>query len=194
MVESPIVVLEKARDKRRRCDEIDRDLMPVMTDLLALYAKGLQPTAVRVVEGSDRLRILDDLVIEEEKKEIRSFGATTNFFSSYFSEEECAKWTKKRIRKGVRVKAITPIEEITLSPTDHEAKLREVRILKGVSPYETAIELFSNKVVFWQPKKLIAIVVEDEGFVEMISCFFNALWESATPLARALKKHDAKPV
>lgn len=188
--ESPYAILEKIRDKRDQYSELDRDLLSAMPGLLALHDRtsvaGLG--RVRTIEGLQKLKILHDGILEEAAKEILFFGAVKDFMK-LFPEEDYRRWLDYRLKKGIRVKALTPLESAVTR--DHAAELREVRVLDGAQPFLTTFQLVANKLIFWQPKALYALVIEDDQFVEMMRMTFHALWMRAKPLKQVASTTNA---
>lgn len=46
-------------------------------------------------------------------------------------------------------------------------------------PFQTAFQLFGNKVIIWQPKAPLAVLIEDEYIVQMLKSIFFIMWEKA---------------
>ena len=66
----------------------------------------------------------------------------------------------------------------TLKASDAK-EMRETRILKGLAPFAPIFQLYANKVIIWQPKAPLAMLIEDEYITQMLRSIFNALWEKA---------------
>lgn len=181
LVESPTTVLEMIRKKREAMTEIDHSLVSALPELVTKYHQGQAPTKVKVLEGKEQFLKIFKQSLEEEKKEILFFGATEDFID-FISWTEERKWITKRVRKNIFVKVLTlPGEggaEI-LRPQDKE-ELRETRILKGAWPFLTSFQLFANKVVIWQPKAPLAVLIEDQYIVEMMKSMFDLMWERSS--------------
>ncbi|HLM84071.1 MAG TPA: helix-turn-helix domain-containing protein [Candidatus Bathyarchaeia archaeon] len=181
LVESPTVVLEMIRKKREAMTEIDHNLVSALPELVTKYHQGQAPTKVKVLEGKEQFLKIFKQSLEEEKKEILFFGATEDFIS-YISWTEERKWITHRVKKNIFVKVLTlPGKggaEI-LRPQDKE-ELRETRILKGAWPFLTSFQLFGNKVVIWQPKTPLAVLIEDQYIVEMMKSTFDWIWERSS--------------
>jgi hypothetical protein len=41
----------------------------------------------------------------------------------------------------------------------------------------TSFQLFANKVIIWQPKAPVAILIEDQYVIAMLKSIFDKLWE-----------------
>lgn len=181
LVESPAAVLEMIRKKREAMSEIDHNFVSALPDLVTKYHQGQTPTKVKVLEGKEQFLKIFKQSLEEEKKEILFFGATEDFIS-FISWAEERKWIAKRVRKKIFVRVLTlPGKggaEI-LRPQDKE-EMRETRILKGAWPFLTSFQLFANKLVIWQPKTPLAVLIEDQYIVEMIKSMFDLIWEHSS--------------
>ncbi|MFA5871820.1 MAG: helix-turn-helix domain-containing protein [Parcubacteria group bacterium] len=180
MVESPTFVLEMIRKKREDMSEIDHNLVSSLPDLLTKYHQGQAPTKVRVLQGKEHFLKIFNQSLEEENKEVLFFGATEDFIG-FISWTEERKWITKRVKRNIFVKVLTlPGKEGAeiLRPQD-QAELRETRILKGTWPFMTSFQLFANKVVIWQPKAPLALLIEDQYIVEMLKSMFDFMWEKS---------------
>lgn len=179
MVESPTVVTELVRKKREHLGQIDRNVTQAMPDLLALYRQGELPSSIRVIEDKEQFITLFDQIVDEAQGESQFCGSAHDFigFISWAKERE---WIARRIKKNVKIKALLlPSGDAeTLKSTDSK-ELRETRILQGIVPFVTSFQLFANKVIIWQPKAPLAIVVADEYIVQMLKSLFNVLWETS---------------
>jgi hypothetical protein len=66
----------------------------------------------------------------------------------------------------------------TLRANDAQ-ELRETRIVSGATPFATSFQLFANKVLIWQPKAPLAVLIEDEFIVQMLRSIFYVLWNKS---------------
>ena len=62
---------------------------------------------------------------------------------------------------------------------DDDAKqMRETRLIKNMLHFPTSFHLYANKMIIWQPKTPMAMLIEDEYIVAMFKSIFNVLWEN----------------
>ncbi len=177
MVEPPTVVLEKLREKKAETTRREEALTAVMPDLLGVYRQGAGKTKIRILEGEAQFRHTFQMILEEAKGGMSFFGSFSDFIA--FVE-----WGKQRplirarVRKGIRVRALLlPSHEAEIAKAADARELRETRILKDMHAFIASFQLFANKVILWQPKAPLAVVIEDEYIVAMLQSTFDALWE-----------------
>lgn len=178
IVESPTRLLELHREKQRAIAQTDERLTSFMPDLLALHQQGELPTNIKIIQGPDQFLKLFFQIIEEENKESCYFGSAQDFIGliSWPQEKE---WIAQRMKKGMRIKALLlPSEDANTLRSSDPKELRETRIIKNDKPFTSSFQLFANKVIFWQPKTPIAVLVEDEYIAGMMKNVFEMLWKA----------------
>ncbi len=180
MVESPTKVVELLRVKKQTVQTFDTKLTETMPDLLALYQQGELPTSIRIFEGADQFQKLFFQTLDEAREEMQFFGSAKDF-RELVPWEQHKTWMDRRQRKGLRIKALfLPSEEIKRIAGDGDP-LRETRLLKGISPFQTMFQLYANKMVIWQPKAALAVLIEDQYIIAMMKAMFFKLWEGSAP-------------
>lgn len=176
-VESPTIVLERLRQKREELNKLDISLSGEMSDLLAGYFQGENQTKIRVYKGKEQYIKIFDKSIEEEKKEIMFCGSSKDFIDFVSWENELS-WIKRRVKRNISIKVLTfGSETASELQKDDKEELRETRIIKNLDFFESSFMLFGNKVVFWQPKAPLAVVIEDQFIFKMMKSIFQALWQ-----------------
>jgi sugar-specific transcriptional regulator TrmB len=184
MVEPPTVVLEQLRKKRETVARLDHGLVGAMPDLLALYHQGESPTKIKVLDGKEQWMKIFFQVLDEAKEEISFFGSADAFIDMISWEKE-KQWIKKRVARAIHINTLlTPGKDAqVLQQTDKE-EMRTTRIFDGSIPFVTGFMLYANKVILWQPKAPLAVVIEDEYIVAMLNSIFAVLWERAGVVRR----------
>jgi sugar-specific transcriptional regulator TrmB len=179
MVESPNVVLDILRKKKNNISEIDNGLISELPDLLAMYHQGESSTKIKVLKGKEQYIKIFNQSVEEEKTEIQFCGSAEDFinFVSWDIEND---WIKKRLEKniGIKVLALPGKVVVDLKNKDQKEK-RETRILKSGNPFKSSFMLYANKMIIWQPKAPLAVLIEDQYIVEMMKELFNVLWKNS---------------
>lgn len=175
MVESPTTIVERLREKKDTIQTFDAKLMETMPDLLAMYQQGELPTSIRVFEGADQFQKLFFQTLDEAREEMQFFGSAKDF-RELVPWAEHQVWVERRQRKGLRIKALfLPSEEIKQIEEDKDP-LRETRYLKGLSPFQTMFQIYANKMIIWQPKAALAVLIEDQYIIAMMKSMFFGLW------------------
>lgn len=179
MVESPTAVLEKLRQKRDKTEELDYQFTALMPDLITLYRQGETKTKIKIIEGEEQFLKLYNLILEEAKDQIEFFGSLTDVITSRSLEEQKT-WSVKRARKGIKLRSlILPDKELESIQGVNKKMFREVRFLKNLDSFPASFQIFANKVIIWQPKVPLAILIEDENLVLMFRSIFEAFWKQS---------------
>ena len=179
MVEPPTAILEKLRQKKETISNLDQTVASALPDLLAMYHQGETPTKIKVLEGKEQFLETYFTVLDEAKDEAQFFGSFADYVdvASWEGQKE---WIKKRYKRGIRIKALLlPCDEADKVKSKDTDELRETRILKGAVPFVTSFQLFANKALIWQPKALLAVLIEDEYIVAMLKSMFIWMWEKS---------------
>lgn len=180
MVESPAIVLELLRKKKKALARLDENITNAMPELLSFYHQGELPTSVKIIQGKEQFVELFRSIIDEAMDVSEFFGSVKDFIGFITWAEE-RQWIKDRITRNIKIKALLlPSEDAEkLRATDKE-EMRETRILKVKLPFATSFQLFANKVIIWQPKAALAVLIADEYIVEMLRSVFYAFWDIST--------------
>jgi sugar-specific transcriptional regulator TrmB len=176
IVERPSVVLEKIRQMKKELNNNESDLVSGMPDLLALYSQGERDSKIKIIQGKEQYIKLFRSIIEEYDEIIEFFGSAHDFvsFISWDIENE---FIKNRLKKGTFIRILVLPSKITdtFIKKDKQEK-RETRIYKGKA-HKTSFLIFANKVIMFQPKAPLAILIEDEYIMQMLKSMFYSLWK-----------------
>lgn len=176
VVEPPTVVLEKLRQKRKTVADLDQTLVGAMPDLLALYHQGETPTKIKVLEGKEQWNKIFFQILEEAKDKIEFFGSADAFIELVTWETE-REWIKKRVQKGIHMNVLlTPGKDAQILEAADAKEMRTTKFFKGMIPFVTGFMLYANKVIIWQPKAPLAVLIEDEYIVAMLRSMFDWMW------------------
>jgi sugar-specific transcriptional regulator TrmB len=177
MVESPTVVLDLLRQKKKALSRLDENITQVMPQLLAFYHQGELPTSIKIIKGKQDFVDIYRKIIDEAKDVSEFFGSVKDFIG-FISWSEERRFIKDRVKKGINMKALLlPSQEAEELKATDKKELRETRILNVKLPFATSFQLFANKVIIWQPKAKLAVLIEDEYIVEMLRSIFYTLWD-----------------
>ncbi len=155
---------------------LDQTMVSAMPDLLALYHQGETPTKIKVLEGRDQWNKIFFQILDEAKDKIDFFGSADAFIELISWETE-REWIKKRVQNNIHINVLlTPGKDAqTLEATDAK-EMRTTKIFNGTIPFVTGFMLYANKVIIWQPKAPLAVLVEDEYVVNMLRSMFEWIW------------------
>ncbi|MFA6422471.1 MAG: helix-turn-helix domain-containing protein [Candidatus Buchananbacteria bacterium] len=178
MVEPPTVILEKIRAKKESMHQLDHQIVSSLPDLLALYQQGDKNTSIKILQGKEQYLKALNLLIDEAGKEIAFLGSADDFLDFFEDIEVENIWQKKRIQRKIFNRTLITEGEKTLQiKASSPEQLRETRILKTDSPFVTSFQLFANKMIIWQPKAPLAVLIEDQYITAMFKVIFDSLWE-----------------
>ncbi len=178
-VESPTKIVDRLREKKQTIETFDTKMMSVMPDLLAMYQQGELPTSIRIFEGADQFQKLFFQTLDEARGEMQFFGSAKDF-RELVPWAEHKIWVERRQRRGLRIKALfLPSKEIEQVQQDQDP-LRETRYLTNIDPFQTMFQLYANKMIVWQPKATIALLIEDQYIIAMMRAMFFALWNTSS--------------
>lgn len=178
IVEPPTVLLELLRKKRDTMANLDQTLVGAMPELLANYHQGEALTKIRVYNSREQWMKIFFQILDEAKEDIKYFGSADDFIGliGWKTENE---WIKRRKEKGIHIDCLLTSGEDadTLQETDTD-EMRKTKIFSGSLRFATGFMLYANKVIIWQPKAPLLILVEDEYVVEMFRSIFDVLWKN----------------
>lgn len=176
IVEPPTVVLEKLREKRKKTLDLDQVLVGAMPDLLALYHQGETPTKIKIFRGEEQWMNIFFNILDEARGVIEFFGSADAFIDMISWEVE-REWIKKRVERGIHINVlITHGKDASTLKATEAQEMRTTKFFNGTLPFVTGFMLFANKVIIWQPKAPLALLIEDEYIVQMLRSVFMALW------------------
>ncbi len=176
-IASPSVLLHQWQVKQDNELAAQQNYLQRLPVLLENYEQGTGPTVVKVIKGSDSFVKLFFQILEEERSVTEFFGSAEDFIQ-FISWDTDKKWIKKRVKKKILLRTLlVPSQDTRQLQRMDKKQHRETRSLLGMLPFETAFQLFANKVIFWQPKSPLAVLIEDQFIVQMMRSIFYYCWE-----------------
>jgi sugar-specific transcriptional regulator TrmB len=181
-IASPSILLRRIREKEAEYTKVAEQVSESMPELLAIYTQKAAPSKIKIFEGREQYIKAFDLIFEETISPMKFFGSAEDFIT-FTKWQGYKKLVKKRIKKKIQLQSLLlPSETAENMKLKAIEELREVRILKGLNIFETSFQVFNNKILFWQPKTPLAILIEDEYITKMMQSIFDKLWEEAGAL------------
>lgn len=179
MVESPSVITELLENKNKRVKNVSDGFENILPDIMAMHKQGSLPTKVKtIIKKEDVLNVFEQ-VFDEAKDEILFFGSSHDL-NVFISHSRVEKQIRKRIKMGAKTKLLVFRDDDTIEFKKRDTnEVRETRFLEGFQLFSTSFYLFANKAVIWQPKTPLAILIEDEYIVAMLTSIYNVLWDRA---------------
>ena len=178
MVEPPTVLLDKLREKRSALSEIDQNFTLNLPELLTMYNQGAGDSKIKIYKGKSEYVNIFKQSLQEENKEILFFGSSKDFVQ-FVSWDVEKKWIEDRVKKGIYIKVLSVPSDFSDRLLENDEKeLRKTKVLES-RDFSSSFMLFGSKVVFWQPKAPLAIVIQDQFIYEMMKTIFEKAWEQA---------------
>ncbi len=180
VVESPTVITELLKQKRDKIALFDSRVTQSMPDLLAMYSQGELPTSIKILQGKEAYLKVFYQILDEEKVSVDFCGSVEDYLG-FLPQVDQDRWTKQRITRGIKVRVLAlPGNEANRLSTIAKEQLREIRWLPNEQTFQSAFQLFGNKVVIWQPHAPLALLIEDQYIVKMLRVLFEIMWNDRT--------------
>lgn len=178
IVEPPTVLLEKLRQKKDAMATLDNAIVGAMPELLAKYHQGEAFTKIRIFKGKDQWLKIFFQVLDEAKDKINFFGSADAFIELISWNEE-QRWIAERVKRGIHIDVLlTPGRDALTLQENDSTEMRTTRLFKGTLPFVTGFMVYANKVIIWQPKAPLVMLIEDEYIVAMLRSIFQEMWSS----------------
>lgn len=178
MVQPPTIIKELLNKKVKDLENDNQKIFTAMPDLLAMYRQGELPTSIKIYEGREQFMKIFFELLDEAKDTIEYLGSAEDLISGFIGWANEERWIKKRLKNNIFIKSlIFESNDANKLKTDDLKQLRETRLLKNLKPFPTSFHISANKVIIWQVKTPLALVIEDEYMVQMFRAMFYAFWE-----------------
>ena len=176
VVEPPTIITELLKQKRDKIERFDSRVTQSMPDLLAMYSQGELPTSIKIIQGTEAYLKVFYQILDEEKECVDFCGSVEDYLG-FLPQPDQDRWTKQRVARSTRVRVLAlPGARADRLVEVSTEQLRELRWLPSETKFETAYQLFGNKVVIWQPHAPLALVIEDQYIVKMLRALFEIMW------------------
>lgn len=183
VVEPPTTIRELLQKKRESVASAEQHLAAIIPVLMAQYRQGEGTTKVKIFETRDQwMQAFFDTLTEADR--IDWFGNYHEWVSFVGAEREQL-WIAKRIEKQIpiRLLMLPSIEGESLADASPQSR-REYRLLASAVPFSCSFQIFANKILLWQPKTPLAVLIEDEYLAQMFRAIFQTLWQTASSVPR----------
>lgn len=177
VVEPPTMITELLKQKRDKIALFDSRVTQSMPDLLAMYSQGELPTSIKILQGKEAYLKVFYQILDEEKVSVDFCGSVEDYLG-FLPQIDQDRWTKQRVARGTHVRVLAlPGAEANRLSTVADEQLREIRWLPNEQTFQSAFQLFGNKVVIWQPHAPLALLIEDQYIVKMLRALFEIMWK-----------------
>jgi hypothetical protein len=141
-----------------------------------MYQQGDRPTTLKIYDTKKDWVDAFFAVLKETQGEYLFFGNVEKFLA--FAPSVQQEWVDERVKRGIKGRLLALPSEATKGKFGRDKEeLRETRFLAATKPFEASYLIFGKKMIVWQPKAPLAILIEDEYIVQMQRSAFDMLWE-----------------
>lgn len=132
------------------------------------------------IEGA--IKITSDL--PTESKEILAYIDSDKVLALLPEQNE--EHVKIRTKLGIKKKILIPdTESIRARAKTYNPAITEARVLRGVTSFPTAIQVYENKISYLtlSKEKIVGVIIEDKDIADMMRLVFEASWAASSPIA-----------
>ncbi len=175
----PNMILDLLEQKLEVTQEIAGEVSNALPDLMSLYRQGELPTSIKVYEGKRQFEKIFNQILKEAGVETQFFGSAQDFIT-FISWKREHQFIQERLDKEIKVRSLLlPSADASTLKLKDRHELRETRVLKDSNEFVTSFQLFGNKMVIWQPRTPLALIINDQHIIKMMRAMFEMLWVQA---------------
>lgn len=168
--------------QKKETEEKGKILKEEMGNFISMYNLLSGKPNVQFFEGDKGImEVLNDSL--NAKETILEY--VDNEIAKDYIPKENEEYVKERIKKGIKKKMLSPESDYIKERVSRMNPLfSELKIMKNVKPFNTALQIYDNKISYITLKnnKKIGIIIEDEDIAKMHKIIFNQNWENGEKL------------
>jgi sugar-specific transcriptional regulator TrmB len=163
-----------------------------LPELETLYQQAPQRPLVRFFEGKDGIaRIHDEIVAEA--KELRFFGATTDWIRSF---PDWYEFTKTFVDRKITIyDLVADLPETRQYAALYEGRSSQLRFTQPDWQFASDFVIWNNKVALhsYLADQMFAVVIESPAITQSMRTIFAILWQLGTPYRPQKTSHPRHP-
>jgi sugar-specific transcriptional regulator TrmB len=177
---SPELLLEEAKNRTHRAEEIKNKINDILPELKALHKDTKQKPKVMVFEGKQALiNALEDSLINKDRV-IRKCSSTKNLFK--IIPEHMSNYIQKRLDLGIRLYGIHPDDQTEKKIDEMFPNLpqldRSVYLPQKKYQFSVDIAMYNDKIAYFSPDpKGFAIIIEDREMANVMKNIFDLAYK-----------------
>lgn len=178
---SPEMLLKTAEDMAIKQEEIRKKIDKILPELSALHKDTKHKPRVRVFEGKNGLVSCLEDSLQSKEKLLRVFSSADNM-SKAISPEYLESYVKNRIKLGIRMNGIHPLDGAAKKLIEFGPKNFDKSILIPKSKYKFRVDLaiYDDKIGYMSSEKGgSAIIIESGEMADVMKKVFDLAWEAA---------------
>lgn len=175
--ESPDTFLEVLKKSKKEIEETEAEIKDILPELKSLFNIAPGRPKIRFFEGEEVYgRVLEDLFESGAKEFLEIIDA--DLARSFVSEEKSKIHYKKRIERGIRLKAIYTRKD---GPFRNKLELNEERFIeKDKFPVSGDVFIYGDRVGMSSVGQTnIGVIIESKEISNTMRTLFNLAWNSA---------------
>ncbi len=176
-IDSPDIILEKARE---RADTVEK----ILPDIRSIFSIVNNKPKITVLEGFAGIKeIYEDFIKSTPKGgTVVCYAGSTRDIFNYLPEEFLYSYMDKRLSKNISMKIIAGHSKLTERMTsDAKAELRQIRTSKAAGfNFTGEAIIYGDKVAFISYKEnFLCTLIESKEIAMMQRAVFELAWQSA---------------
>lgn len=178
MAESPeqldVMVRREVAMARSRQEQLEE----VLPELKTLFNLADEKPQVRFFEGKQGLERMQQDFLTCKQKELMGIYNLDDAWAVFPGRNES--YTKQRLQKKIRTKAIYTTKEGAIMPARDEKMLREAKFVSlDKLPFTSDITIYDNKVSLAALRgKLVGVIIESTEIANSVRALFSLVWNT----------------
>ena len=179
-LESPNKILGLLKFQETEAIRVTRDFEKYLPDLITNFFDKNQKPTLKVYKGKIQFLAIFNQILDELKEGdlMMSLGEGEDF-NDIIGLDYFNKWIKKRVEKGIYVRAL-PLANNKLfkkiAPYNKE-QLREFKFLPiDFKLCEGNLFVLPHKIIIWNTVQVQAVVIENRALSDFFGSIINSLW------------------
>lgn len=178
---SPELLLQEAKDKAKRAEEIKNKISDIVPELKGLYKDTKDKPKVKIFEGKQGLINSFEDTLNNKEKIMRVSSSAENLFkvlSDYLPQ-----YVQRRIKLGIKMYGIHPNDKIGRALIAASPKFDEaILIPKKKYKLSADVAIYDNKINYMSTIEGISIIIESQEMADIMKNIFDLAFEEAKRL------------
>jgi HTH-type transcriptional regulator, sugar sensing transcriptional regulator len=174
---SPEKLTHVLDEKRKKLEDEAEDIKELLPELKALYSDSPEKPKIRFYEGKEGIKEILNDTLESGVKEIREIY-TSDYVRTVLKDEEKGEIMRRRVEKGIRVRAIYTRSD---GPHTVPPPLAELHyVSKDRFPILSDIVVYGDRIaLFAFQGKQIGLIIENPALAKTFETIFELAWIGA---------------
>lgn len=182
--EAPERLEAYVRQQQQQLEQRRQGLARLLPELRSIHLRGEERPRVRLFEGKEGLRILQQEFVQVSSEPIIAMASEDELYELFPPEEFDQTIRSLRVQAGIHSRYIYVTAKGPLyTPEDDRAALRESRYLpKDKAPIQASFAIHGPILSIVSLKnKIIGVLIEHADIAESFRALFEFVWKEAEP-------------